>query len=905
MAWAGGAAEKAMEPERAEYMVSKGRITPPDEIYEDAYVASLDFEYPDPDGHFGVRFYSGNRQVSMQGQEEVILIGIQGRRFTFEDLPVMNQAFVIDKSGSMYQRDKMDWVKESFDVYLDRIREKDFVSVVVFDDTARVVFPSTQMKGANIRRRFRDAVNAILPGGGSDLLSGLELGYKEVLSNYHIDYMNRVIVLTDGMGRSEELYETAAAFREVGINVTAIGLGEESDLELISSLADWGGGSSRFISSRERMEEIFGSEFGRMVIPAARDVELELYLLENLKNVRTWGYHAEIEGMWDRYTYAYNRQEGKSPEPVGMAAGPNGYVYVTDDANNRVQCYDGGGNFVTQWGRLGMRKWDQENESEADRAEGGFYRPRGVAVDSDGYVYVADTGNNRVQKFDGNGTFIVQWGGPGIRQGQFKQPSGIAVDSRGYVYVADTGNNRIQKFDRHGAFVSQWGGLGKEDGQFNFPVAVATDRYRNVYVADTENNRVQIFESDGNFISKIEGVKSGQASLSPTGVVVDPDGTVYLADLKNGKVHKFDMEGEFLDAWGAFGRDDMPFDNLSALAVDAAGNVYAADSGKNRIQMFDGDGTIMIKQPIRFSLPTVNLGDFETIILQAEIPRQESEGTRSIARLEVSYTDMDGRRVELEPVDLMVKFVDAQYPIYGISNAKVLKAASMLHYAQALKRIGYAYYGGDIRGSLEMTHVISKELYNAGERLGDGSFEDELGVLDKYVSILGAESGLDEAQTARMIEDREITPVVDDRDLLDHLDSLFEEVTLDLRSREAGNIALLGFSFSDERHADMIDLLNETAKSYVTNLSGYRMLEREMVDALLLEWELSLSDLMDTNRAIEAGNALSAHYIVTGTVVEMRESVVIFCRVINVETAEIESAGQVIVPRTSEVNALL
>ncbi|MCK4925472.1 MAG: VWA domain-containing protein, partial [Spirochaetes bacterium] len=332
LAWA-GASKEAESPERAEYLVSKGQITPPDEIYEDAYVSSIDFQYPDPEGSFGVRFYSGNRQVSAQGQEEIILIGIQGRRFTFEDLPVMNQAFVIDKSGSMYQRDKMSWVKESFDVYIDKIREKDFVSLIVFDDTARVVFPSTQMRGSHIRERFRDAVYSIVPGGGSNLLYGLQLGYKEVLSNYHKDYMNQVLFLTDGMGDSEALYEMAAAYREVGINVTTMGLGEDCDLELIDSLADWGGGSSRFISSREKMNEIFGSEFGRMVIPAARNVELELYLLQNLRDVTAWGYHAEIEGQWD----AYNRQDGEPPAPYGIGVGPEGFIFIADDKNDRIQ----------------------------------------------------------------------------------------------------------------------------------------------------------------------------------------------------------------------------------------------------------------------------------------------------------------------------------------------------------------------------------------------------------------------------------------------------------------------------------------------------------------------------------------------------------------------------------------
>jgi DNA-binding beta-propeller fold protein YncE len=898
--WAGGKKE-AMEPERAEYLATRGRITPAEEIYEDSYVSSIDFQYPDPEGSFGVRFYSGNRQVSTLGQEEVILIGIQGRRFTFEDLPVMNQAFVIDCSGSMYQRDKMSWVKESFDIYLNKIREKDFVSLVVFDDTARVVLPSTQMRGPHIRNRFRDAVHAIRPGGGSNLISGLQLGYKEVLSNYHKDYVNQVLILTDGMGKSDELYEMAASYREVGINVTAIGLGEDCDLELLDGLADWAGGSSRFISSREKMGEIFGSEFGRMVIPAARNVELELYLLQNLRDVRAWGYHAEIEGQWDGYTV----QEGKSPEPSGIAIGSNGRVYITDGANNRVQCFDGSGNLITQWGRMGTRKWNRENETKADRAEGEFYRPRHVAVDSEGYVYVADAGNSRVQKFAGDGTFVSQWGSPGSREAQFKQPVGVAVDSRGYVYVADSGNNRIQKFDSNGAFVARWGEYGSGNGQFDDPVAVATDPFRNVYVADSGNYRVQIFESDGTFISMLDGVEAGIASLIPMGVAVDPEGNIFIADSMSQRILKFDIEGEYLTTWGSFGREDMPFDNLSALAADAAGRVYAADSDGNRIQMFDGEGTILIKQPIRFFLPTVNLGDFETIVIQAEIPRQDGEGIRSIARLKVSYTDIEGQKVEMAPIDLTVKFVDTKYPIYGISNTKVLKAASMLHYAQALKRIGYTYYEGDIRSALNVTHEISKELHNARKRLGDDSFANELSVLETYLTILGADSGFEEGETAKMIQDVELTPEFDDRDLNDYLNNLFEEVILDLRTRESGNIALMGFSFPDARHSEIIDLLNETAKSYLSELSDYEVLEREKIDRVLLEEELSPSDLLDTNRAIAAGTALSANYIITGTVIEMSETVVIFCRTINVETAEIESACQVIVPRTAEINTLL
>jgi DNA-binding beta-propeller fold protein YncE len=94
--------------------------------------------------------------------------------------------------------------------------------------------------------------------------------------------------------------------------------------------------------------------------------------------------------------------------------------------------------------------------------------PSGIAIDSSGNAYVADFGNNRIQKFDLSGTFLGKWGINGGGDGQFRDPRGIAVDSSGNVYVADSGNNRIQKFTSTGSFVTKWGGYGTGDGQFNY-----------------------------------------------------------------------------------------------------------------------------------------------------------------------------------------------------------------------------------------------------------------------------------------------------------------------------------------------------------------------------------------------------------------------------------------------------
>jgi len=259
----------------------------------------------------------------------------------------------------------------------------------------------------------------------------------------------------------------------------------------------------------------------------------------------------------------------------------------------------------------------------------------------------------------------------------------------------------------------------------------------------------------------------------------------------------------------------------------------------------------------------------------------------------------------MDPIDLSVKFVDLKSPIFGISNATVLRAATILHYAQALKKIGNEYYAGNIRGALQTTNDTKKELLNTGERLGEDSFENELSVLESYITKMATESGFDENETARLIQDRELVSVRDDRDIFDHLHNLFEELALDLQERESGTVALLGFTFPDNRHSKILDLLNETAASYFSELSQHRFIEWQKISEILTEQELSHSDLMDTTKAIKVGESLYANYILTGTVIEMSESVVIFCRVVNIETAEIESVGQVIVPRNEEVNEML
>jgi DNA-binding beta-propeller fold protein YncE len=188
--------------------------------------------------------------------------------------------------------------------------------------------------------------------------------------------------------------------------------------------------------------------------------------------------------------------EGQFASPWGIAVDRvRSYVYVVDSANFRVQKFDHTGEFIMQWGGFGNN-------------DGQFYFPRGIAVDpSDGAIYVVDMGNHRIQKFDTSTNVLPQlltkWGGaveaghassPQAQEaGQLRSPWGIAVDSYGDVYVSDTGNQRLQKFDREGNFITQWGGFGNGDGQFNFPFGLAVDARGSVFVVDSANTRVQQF----------------------------------------------------------------------------------------------------------------------------------------------------------------------------------------------------------------------------------------------------------------------------------------------------------------------------------------------------------------------------------------------------------------------------
>jgi DNA-binding beta-propeller fold protein YncE len=270
----------------------------------------------------------------------------------------------------------------------------------------------------------------------------------------------------------------------------------------------------------------------------------------------------------------------KSPDEFGKGIvanlDANGNLYVADKDKKRIL-------------KLPLSSTDLEVSIPTGDATTQIGNPLGVAIDKDGNVYVTQA--NQIQKFNRNGQ-LVEWPKGGFGDGQFKFPTGIAVDSeRGYVYVADSGNNRIQQFYIDGRYKYQWGKAGHDDGQFNDPTGIAVDSERGyVYVADSGNNRIQKFDSNGSFLkwgntANHAGKGNGEFN-EPLGVAVDNIGNVYVADSGNGRIQKLNHNGEFLGVCGKPGNGDGELMFPRAVSVDSNGKIYVADSANKRIQIF-------------------------------------------------------------------------------------------------------------------------------------------------------------------------------------------------------------------------------------------------------------------------------------------------------------------------------
>jgi tripartite motif-containing protein 71 len=271
--------------------------------------------------------------------------------------------------------------------------------------------------------------------------------------------------------------------------------------------------------------------------------------------------------------------------PVGAIAVAGDGSLIVADGSNRIDRFDANGQLIDSWGRTGSEVGEFRFGAGAGNsaAAGG-----GLAVSGD-FVYVADTGNDRVQRFSldgGHGAEIVA-------PGQLANPRGIAV--RGTrLLVADDQHHRLVVFDTGGHLLRAVGQAGSGPGQLNFPYGVATDVAGRVFVADDLNHRVVRFSSGPDYPYKGRWGSYGTAAgrlAYPRGLAVGPDGNVYVANTGNDRIDVFDKGGTLLRSFGTSGRAVGQFDAPVGVAADAGGIRAVTDSVNGRLELLNPDGS--------------------------------------------------------------------------------------------------------------------------------------------------------------------------------------------------------------------------------------------------------------------------------------------------------------------------
>jgi signal transduction histidine kinase/sugar lactone lactonase YvrE len=204
----------------------------------------------------------------------------------------------------------------------------------------------------------------------------------------------------------------------------------------------------------------------------------------------------------------------------GVEVDAAGNVYVADSGNKRIVKYDPQRRFLAKW------------------SVPTTFQITGLAIDSQNRILVLIYSTvPEVLVYDSNGTLLNRWGSEGAGDGQFslshwvESANGIAVDGNGNVFVSDTGNHRIQKFDQDGNFITKWGSFSDAMGGFKYPRDIDVDSSGAVYVLDTWYlNRIQKFDTNGNLISYTLGSALGIYGGQSENMAIGPDDTMYVTN---------------------------------------------------------------------------------------------------------------------------------------------------------------------------------------------------------------------------------------------------------------------------------------------------------------------------------------------------------------------------------------
>ncbi|MFY9908088.1 MAG: 6-bladed beta-propeller [Terriglobales bacterium] len=260
--------------------------------------------------------------------------------------------------------------------------------------------------------------------------------------------------------------------------------------------------------------------------------------------------------------------------PYGLAVDSKGLVYVADTKVGAVFIFD-------------PETHDTDFIKHGVHAK--FGHIFGLAIDDADRLFVSDGKENHVLVFSPDHKLQAQFG-----EGVMDDPAGLAIDEENrFLYVASTGSDQVLVYDADTfKLLRKIGTAGKNHtlttpGDFSKPTNVAVDKDGNLFVTDTLNNRVEVFDADGVFVRAFGKNGDGPGDFArPKGIAVDCDGHVWVADAMTNRLQVFTAEGDLRLVLGGFGSLPGQFKDLTAVTIDKKNRVFTSEQFEGRVQMF-------------------------------------------------------------------------------------------------------------------------------------------------------------------------------------------------------------------------------------------------------------------------------------------------------------------------------
>jgi Ca-activated chloride channel family protein len=233
------------------------------------------------------------------GERVVVKVGLKGLTMPVmpERVP-LNLAIILDKSGSMRHYDKIGNARLGAIEIIERLAPDDILSLVVYSDRPQVIFPAQRVRDKDA---IIEIISGIYAGGSTALYGGVAYGADQVRKNMSWEYMNRIILLSDGLANvgpssTEALADLGSMLEAEGITVTTIGVGLDYNEDLMTSLAATSGGNAYFASTGRELPVIFAEEIGEAMTLTARDVRIRIDCPEGVRPVGVIGREGRISG---------------------------------------------------------------------------------------------------------------------------------------------------------------------------------------------------------------------------------------------------------------------------------------------------------------------------------------------------------------------------------------------------------------------------------------------------------------------------------------------------------------------------------------------------------------------------------------------------------------------------------